>query len=249
MAIIWDRARFDAEYILHGYKTPWGIPNTHPKLKLHYHRGPLIKAATAQVTALLAQPGFAQVSQLVIVGGGFGWAAEAFEAAGITTIHTEIGGHILATQGTTEEGEFIDALAAAGLPTDGSYRMFGPDGTLSLDPLTHWGARNVRNVKQAVEEDLSTNGSRNAVRRQFQGNLDGILTELVLESLDDNELANFLSDVEALRPNPAANVIHLLVPDHSNPDFNSKTHQGWKDFIVGLGLDHFVVDARNYAVL
>ncbi len=262
MALTWDRTLYDEMYVLHGYKTRWGIPSTlaqvglapegdktpYPKFKVHYHRGPMFNATVTLIKDLLALPGVPNITKALVIGGGFGWSVEALEANGIEAFHTEIGDHILNTQGTTEEQEFLDALAAQGLDT--TYRMWAEDGTLTLDPLIRWGARNVRNKKQAVEEDIASKGSRNKVKNKFTGNsMDIIITELVLESMDDNELANFLSDVEALRPNPTVLVLHVIVPNHPDVRFNQKSLQEWHDFIVGLGLNHLVLDVSTFEVL
>lgn len=254
MAVDWDKSRYDLEYQHHAYSTRWGIPaktdgEPTPKLIVGYARGLMVKAQQARVDRIIANSKIPAFSSVAVIGGGIGLSVEAFEVRGISAVHTEISDYLLQAEGTSEEAEWIGWLKSSGLPSDGTYRMYGEDGKLSLDPLDYWGARKIKNVKTALQEDLGTTGSRSKVRRALNGGMNCIISELVLESLSDLEVEKIIQDMERTKFNSEDIVIHLLVANSGNPIFNSKTLKEWKALITAAGMNHIVVDTPTFEVL
>lgn len=229
MALIWDKQLFDEMYEING--EPWGHPGTRPGIKLHYHKFVMKNAIKNKAIEMLSLPGMASINTIAVVGGAFGWTVEAIEESGRTAIVVDTSDYIVNNFGGTEENELREHIQAAGLDPD-IDTIQGPSGP--INPLVLYGAFTSRSSGNLEPQDLTTNGSRNAVRQALGNQLDAILTEDVLPGLDDLEAVEFISNVDATRQNPADTVIHMVTPIikggvATDPRLNQKTILEWKN--------------------
>ncbi len=250
MVLVWDKTLFDEMYSAvlwtHGVR---GSPKV-PSAAGYYWIG---KKASAerQIAVMLAKPGFASLSDIAIIGGGYGWTAEILIAAGINAISVDTSPHILATQATSEETEIRDALTARGFDPDNLPTLMDPDDPNAVftgDPFSIWLRTDGKRTSIAVVgEDMANNGSRNKVKQALPGNLDGILTEYALDSMEtDAESLELIERCEQLRPNPAAQVVHLISEGVGDLRLNTKTQAEWRTLLDDNGFnDHFVAKSNG----
>ena len=241
---VWDKALFDSLYSLPGWST--GIRDATRVPMFHYNWFAMQPEINNIITMYLGMPGFAQLSDIAIVGGGYGWTAEALEAQGINVVVVDTSPHIIGTLNVSEEQELRDTLAADGWDPDNLPVFIGPDWNTPVDPWAFWlRPDNVRSAATVLDEDLSTAGSRRNVRNALPSNMDGILTEYALDSQESEADALVLIErCEQLRPNPNCNVIHL-VSGSSVPPFISYTKEEWRGLLDANGYNHWVVDSAG----
>lgn len=187
---------------------------------------------------------------MAIVGGGYGWTAEEIAAQGVSVVVVETSDHIINTVGVSEEQELRDTMIADGWDPDNLPVFIGPDWNTPVDPWTFWlRPDNVRSAATVLDEDLSTTGSRRNVRNALPGNMDAILTEFAIDSMDSGDDAASLVLIERceqLRPNPNCNVIHLIEPNPFDQTLNVKTAEEWRALLDANGYtDHYVVDING----
>lgn len=246
MALIWDKALFDEIYKCNGW--PYGVRNFTRVPIFHYNWFGQQRYINSIVERFLALPGAAQVTDLAIIGGGYGWTAEVLESHGINAISVDISPHILSTKDTSEEQDLRGYLSAGGFDPDALPIMMSPeDPNAPCNPWNYWlRTDGKRTSKTVVDEDLSTTVSRNAVKSALGGNIDAIVSEFALETVEtDQEALVFIERCEQLRPNPAAQVIHMVTEPPHDPRFISKTSQEWKTLITTNGYNHYVVNMRG----
>jgi hypothetical protein len=241
------RASWDASYDIGG--EPWGHPNTRPEVRLHYNRFTMEKAIKKRCDRMLERvPRFAQARDILIVGGGFGWAAEHFRDLGRNVVVTDISVWILDTQRETEEDDLNSYIIAAGQDPF-TFEMIGPDGKMHR-PLDLWG-RSVKAKGDVVDEDLSTPGSRAAVRNMSPTDI--VLTEGVLDGLEDP--LPFIENIEQYRQNPSVVPIHFVAalregenPFDRNAGWSWRTPTEWRTLLDDNGFnDHRLIDMSNLA--
>ncbi len=248
MALTWDKTLFDEMYSAtlwtHGVR---GSPRV-PSVAGYYKFGKL-QHTTRVVAGLLSQPGWASVTDLIILGGGFGWIAEALIAEGVNVVVVDTSPYVQANIDVSEETEIRAALTDRGFDPDNLPILMDPDDPNAIftgDPYLLWtnsGVRTTLTADDILDEDLANNGSRNRVQNALPGNADAILTEFLLESSEnDTEAADLATLAEDLRKNPAQTVVHLVTGgDAGDPRLNFKTQAEWKSFLTGLGFgDHIV---------
>lgn len=250
MAIVWDRALFESLYRSNGW--PYGVrhgPNGNKIPTFHYHWRPQQPRIQRLVNRYLSLPGFDQVSDVAIVGGGFGWTAEVLANNGINVISVETGDYVANTYNTSEEGELRELITNQGLDPDNLPLLISPN-----DPNTpasnteiwdYWlHPSGQRTSAQIVFEDLSTNGSRRNVRQALGNNIDAILSEFVIDSVETEADALVLIErCEQLRPNPACTVIHMVHKDGVVPEFIAGPLSYFRNLLDVNGYtDHWVVD-------
>lgn len=247
---VWDKTTFDSMYSGNGW--PYGIRGATRVPRFHYHWFVQRQGIQNNVDRYLALPGFAQVSSVAIVGGGYGWTAEILATHGITAISVDTSPYILATQNVSEEQELRDCLVAGGFDPDlgdGVQYMSPDDPNATTNPWTHWlRPDGVRTSITVVDEDLATNGSRRNVRQALGNNLDAIVTEFAIDSMDAGDDAASLALIERceqLRPNPACTVVHLIEPNPFDTVLNVKTAQEWRALLDANGYNHVVIDMRG----
>jgi hypothetical protein len=249
---VWDKALFESLYSCNGW--PYGIRGASRVPRFHYNWFGNIPSTRAMVDRYLALPGFAQLSDVAIVGGGYGWTAELLS---INAISIDTSPHIINTKDTSEEAELRDYLTQLGFDPDrlndglAGIRFMSPDDPNAwVNPWDYWlRADGVRTSVTVADEDLSTNGSRRNVRTALGNNIDAILTEFAIDSMDAGDDAASLALVERceqLRPNPACTVVHLIEPNPSDLVLNVKTAAEWRTLLDANGFtDHVVMDMQG----
>ena len=249
---VWDKTLFETMYSCNGW--PYGIRGSSRVPRFHYNWFGMIPATRNVVDMYVTMPGFAQLSDVAIIGGGYGWTAELLSTYSINAISIDTSPHIINTKDTSEEAEIRDYLTQLGFDPDrlndgpAGIRFMSPDDPNAwVNPWDYWlRADGVRTAVTVVDEDLSTNGSRRNVRQALGNNIDGILTEIVLDSMEtENDALVFIERCEQLRPNPAVNVVHLVMDGHSDPRFLSYTKEQWRALLDANGYNHWVVNLRG----
>lgn len=247
MALIWDKALFDEMYSGYGWK--WGVRGSPRKPMFAYNWFAQKDRLEAQANRLLAQPGFAQVSHLAIIGGGFGWLSEYLTAQGITVVNIETSPYVTADKDNSEEADLRAQLTAQGFDPDNLPDLMDPNDPNAVhpDPWSLW-LRPTRSVSTILEEDLANNGSRNRVKNALSNNMDGIFTEYVLDSMEfDSEVLDVCDKAEQLRPNPSVPVIHLVGDDtFGHPQMLHKPLTEWRTLLDANGFSqHFLTDQNG----
>jgi len=248
MALVWDKALYDIMYRLPLWQ--WGVRD-YPRVPFgHYNWFANKQSTQNNITAMMAAPGFAQVSDVAIVGGGFGWTADLLAGMGINAVVVEISPWILANKDLSEEQQIRDDLTEFGFDPDNLPTLIGPDYTTPVDPWQYWlRPEGKRCIATVLEEDLSTNTSRRNVKQALNNNIDAIVTEFALDAYeagDDAGPALLAERCDALRPNPACTVVHIIQPNENDTFLNWKTAAEWRTFLDGLGFtDHRVVNMQG----
>ena len=200
---------------------------------------------------MLELPGFASLTDVAIIGGAFGWLAEALVANGINAFSVDTSDYIVSTENVSEEQELRDALTLQGFDPDNigdQVGFYDPslDRVLTTPEIwAHWLRADGKRTSIAVEqEDMEGNASRNRVKRRAQGTLDAIVTEYAIESMEtDAESLAMIERAEQTRPNPACTVVHMVSGGTGDPRFNWHTGTEWKALLDANGFtDHWVVE-------
>lgn len=245
---VWDKAFFESQYTGNGW--PYGIRGKTYVPRFHYNWFNVRLSAAAYVSRYLELPGFAQLSDVAIIGGGYGWTCEALAAHGINAISIDTSDHIINTYNTSEEAELREYLTARGFDPDlgdGVVYMSPDDPNSPCNPWDFWlRPDGVRTSVAILDEDLSTNGSRRNVRQALSSNMDAIVTEYAIDSMDAGDDAASLALVERceqLRPNPACTVIHVIGENPDDVILNVKSPAEWRALLDANGYtDHVVMD-------
>lgn len=258
MAVVWDKVLFDSMYVTSswraGLRQEAGQPYRKPPA-FNYNWFGMLPTLEVKVDVLLSVPGAAQITDLCVIGGGFGWTAEILESRGINTINVDTSEFVLANASISEEQDIRDRLTAIGLDPDNLPDMFmSPvDPNATVNPWAYWlHPSGARSSKPVIGEDLSTNQSRRAVRQAISNNMDAIFTEFVIDGFDaETDVLTFVDRVQQLRPNPACNVIHMCGSQTFSPEiFLDYTAQQYKDLLTANGFtDHYVVDQTGRVYL
>jgi len=257
--LIWDKTLYDALYSVRAWEH--GVRDF-PRIPRHHYswfvQQPRILRTKNVITNLLAQPGFSQVSDLCIVGGGMGWTTELLVAAGINVINVDTSPYVSGNWQTSEETEIRAWLTADGFDPDNLPAFADPVDPNAdvVDIWAHWlhpsGGRVGLDGTRMVFEDISTSAGRRAVRRDYAlpNNIDAIMTELALDGFDqadgDGPVINFVANVDALRPNPACQVVHIIEHNPFDVLMINKTLADWKAWLTLNGFSgHFVADTSG----
>lgn len=218
------KADFDAAYSLRGESRPG--PGR-KRVMLNYHRAAMWPFCEKRAAALVNTFGWPTDTNILIVGAGFGWTAEAMETNhGYTNIVSiDSSNWIQSAQDTSEESEIDAAITAVGLePTSG-------EGLAIKGQLYSPGNR--RRASRAVEnEDLSNNGSRNRVRN-ILGDISVGISEDVLPALSDSEILDIADRIDRINAGIAR--IHLVTPllpgQNQDPAYNWHTLAEYKSLL------------------
>lgn len=249
MALTWDKALFDELYTATGWR--YGVRLSSMTPRFHYQWCVQKFRLQTTLTSMLTLPGFAQVSDVAVIGGGFGWLSELLQAQGINVINVETSEYVLANVAVSEEADLRGYLTSQGFDPDNLHdqiRFMSPDDPnlelASGEIWQHWlHPSGGRSVITPASENISSNAGRNAIKRALSNNMDAIITEHLLDSMStDAEVLSVCADVQALRPNPAVAVIHLVDDsDQGDPRLVSKTIEGWRALLDANGFtNHYV---------
>lgn len=219
----------------------------------HYHHFAQLERLENLVNKYIGLPGFASLSDIAIVGGGFGWTAELLAGHGINAISIDVSPYIIDNESISEEAELRTHIALLGHDPDNLDPtikfMSDVDPNLELTTSEMWvkwlRPDGVRTSIPVENEDLANPGSRNKVKQRLGNNMDAILTEDALEGEPlDSDALTIIERCEQLRPNPAVTVIHLITGAIvADARLNSKTGADWRAFLDANGFnDHWVID-------
>ncbi len=233
MSLLWDKTQYDNSYIL---RVPEDGSDANrgqrPKLMVHYHHHVMRGIAQWAHINCKKMFGVPDGARVCLIGGGFGWSAEVWRSNGHTVAVTDTSDYILGGVGSSEEQEFRDAMVASGWNPDSSIGQQYIQLMLRNEP------DNSRTKETIQEEDLSTKGSRNKVRNSLGGNIDWVITELVLESFSDVELFDIVERAHKLADG-VLNIGHFVSlrrdDGSQTPDLNWKTAQQWRALLDSLG--------------
>lgn len=236
MAITWDKTLFDLAYSFDA--EPDGHPNTRPPIMLHYNRYVLYPEALRRANFFIQQFGLTSSSQVLIIGCGFGWTAEALNNLGIPCIGTDISAYIQSNKSLSEDSDITAAIQAVGLdPTQG-------EGLGHFNRLRGGGIRTAATI---LNEDSSAAPSRNRVKSAFTAAITLIITEDLVTSLSDAEDVTLQSNI--VKYGSTIPICHF-VTEFANPNppfnFNSKSIVEWKALFPTATI---VADGYVYKVL
>jgi len=218
MATVWTKELFDLAYNVSA--EPGGHPASRAEVRLHYNRAALYPTMLARAQRFIEVLALTPADRIVVVGCGFGWTVEALQSLGMTVVGCDISAHVQSSKNATEDTEVDDAVRAAGLDP-----MAG-DGLTVATRLKDGGPR----ARVAVlNEDSTSNQSRNRVKTVLGSNPTVVITEDVVISLTDTECAALQTNIA--RYATGVRVVHYLT-ELANPNppfnFNSKTAEEWK---------------------
>lgn len=199
---------------------------------------------------------------VALIGSGFAWTAQGLVNGGtLAVVGTELSPYIHAAKDTSEEQDIRDFCVRSGIDPDVHKVICWPDtpgaqfldGEWRISPLDWWLPRgSVPRSPQwltIVNEDGSNNGSRGRIKnelRDITGSQTGddihhIITEEVLNSLDDPDAANLVDWLQSastqnnITPTGGADVFHMLSPlqvgANQSADLNWKTYDDWRTFL------------------
>jgi len=244
---VWNKALFDQVYSLPGWQ--WGV--RHNRLpRFHYNWFAMQPIVQNMAARYQVAPGFAQISDVAIIGGGYGWVGELLsQTYGVNVVNVDTSEHVVNTITTSEEQELRDTLTSDGWDPDNLPVFMGPDWNTPVNPWDYW-VRNdgLRCSITLAAEDMSTNGSRRNVRQALSNNMDAIITEEALDSQDTEADALVLIErCEQLRPNPNCNVVHLIdgSGQPSTLPFINYTTGEWRALLDTNGFNHWLIDAAG----
>lgn len=237
----WDtKADWDTAYDK-GAEGEWGHPSTRPEVRLHYVRGNrqgLIDRIADHYDQYIGPAGYNR--RFCIVGGGFGWVADALYSKGFTNVVVaDDSVWIQAEKDNTDEADIIAECAVAGLAADHPR---------TLQIIAKFGTSGPRRgTIDIVDATVATSDGRTAIRNALGGWPQVVVSEDVMTSLDDAECLQLASDMAAF-PGAAQTIVHVvstLQAQGQDPVFNWKSLADWKALIPG---DTWI-DARTGEVL
>ena len=249
MAGTWDKSTFDSLYKTKAWSH--GTRGWNKPISFNYQWWGQRRRTRALANTYLTLPGMASIQDIAIVGGGFGWTAEVLAESGRNAISVDIGDYIIANENVSEEQEIRDTLTAQGLDPDNLPIFMDPnDPNREMQNNEIWGywlrPDGKRTSIPVEQEDLSTNASVRNVKQRLGNNIDVILSEFVLDSMEtDAEALSVIENCERLRPNPACNVVHILSTGLSTkgPVLLNKDRDGWRALLDSNGFtDHYIFD-------
>jgi len=245
---VWNKETFDRYYFTNGWE--YGIIGKNYRPAFRYNWYGMKSFVKTHVSFYLDLPGFQSVSDVAIVGGGYGWTCEVLSEFGINSVSIDVSPHIINTYNTSEEGDLRSYLIELGFDPDlgdGVVYISPDDPNAGCNPWDYWLRQDgVRTSANILDNDLSTNGQRRSVRQALGNNIDAILTEYALDSSDEGDDTSPLvlaERCEQLRPNPSCSVVHIIVGNAvPGSGLNTKTVSEWSSFLAANGFsDHIVV--------
>lgn len=155
---------------------------TYPRktLRLHYHRYVHMPHAQKLADKIEIDFNITTEDRILVVGCGFGWLVEALSARCMKAVGTELSPWIHEAKDTSEKVEITDAMVTAGIVRESEtwnrvLRIALADG--------------YRTAATILREDSLSAVSRNNVVQELGGDPDIVITEEVLNMLDEEETA------------------------------------------------------------
>lgn len=183
-----------------GYNMLTGIDKN---FVLHYH--PLIIKPEAQKRAqLLIDAGLVDAnSSLVIVGGAFGWLAEALRVMvpGLAAVTIDLSQYVQDVKGVSPDDELIETIQAIGY----DHTVSGSIGEWIFNQFTDPNPRSA-DIITVLQEDMSNNGSRNRIRAKLPRDCTRIITEEVWQVMDATE-QGYVNDASTAWSIPVTHII------------------------------------------
>ena len=230
----------DYDGIYYARLEPDGHPASRPAVVVNYCRWLDYPWHQTAATNLISILGLQPTQRIVLVGSGFAWTLEAlvlehgFDPARVVGVDTSA--YVHSAKATSEEADIRAAISAVGLdPNTGR-------GAELLARAWDGGAR-VRAGIRIINETLTNNASRRRTRDAVGQPIDWVISEVMLESLTDNEAILASQNVHAIDA-PTTGVAHIVTTQHSGTDrygnpvsFNLKSLAAWKAL---LPADRFI---------
>lgn len=236
MAIVWNKELYDLAYSK--VVEPNGFnPQARGPIRLHYHRCVWYPEAVRRATFFKNHFNLSSSTAVLIIGCGFGWTVEALNELGVPAIGTETSAYVQGQKGANEDAELVEAIERVGLLSAAG------EGKILLSNFRGDGVRTRANI---LNEDSSSNASRNRVRSALSsGTLSLCITEDVVTSLTDSECATLRSQANSY----SVPIAHFLTENANTSApffFNSKSLTGWKALFPS---DTVIADGAPYRVL
>ena len=178
MALIYDKALYDAHYSVRAWEH--GVRGVDRVPRHHYNWFVQTQGNFARlknnVAALIGGPGWAQLSNIAIIGGGFGWTAELLLEVDPTLniVNVETSSHVINTLSQSEEADLRGYLTADGFDPDNIDFLVDPNTGNTLTNAEAWATwlrpDGLRSSITTLDNDLSTNGQRRDVRQALGNN-------------------------------------------------------------------------------
>lgn len=171
------------------FKSPHVLDGAEITCRLHYHPH-VQKPHKAQVAQRLVDYFIAEGvpltadDRICIIGGAFGWTAEALEdlVPGLEACSVDLSQYVQDTKDSSPDDELIESIEAEGhTHTDGGVGQFLFEKFTDANPRSRDGSK-------VLQEDLSSNQSRNKIRQALK-NTDPtrVITEELWQLIDQTE--------------------------------------------------------------
>lgn len=216
-------------------------------LRTHYHNFIVKNAIGRTMQKLVTKLNIVTGSRIVVIGAGFGWSVEWLNANGYVAIAVDPNQYLIDKAPTSEEPEITTLIAAKGRdknelridPSDGQEKPL-------LDILVRQDGKRTNEI--LINENMKTDGSRRAVWNQLTNNMDYVITENMLSTLNDAEVIDVADNIEECKKLQAGvTVIHLDTwldtSGRFDTGYNWKTGPEWRAFFDNtLNLpDHILI--------
>lgn len=269
-----SRAGYESYYAIRAERAGWKpagdayAPARSSPVYTHYNEFHFGEGQIALAEAMKAAISLDN-APVALVGSGFAWTAQGLVNAGtLAVVGTETSSYIHTAKDTTEEQDIRDFCARAGIDPDVHKVLCWPDtpgaefldGEWRISPLDWWLPRGVvpRSPQwlTIVDEEGQNAGSRGRIKNQLRditGSQTGddihhIITEEVLNSIDDPDAANLIDWMQSasqqnnITPTGGATVWHMISSSKpgnkfqaTHPELNWKTYDEWRTFLNANG--------------
>jgi len=250
MALVYDKTLYDRQYSVRAWEH--GFRNTPRCPRHHYSHFVQRERIRKTVQMILDLDGFDLATNILLIGGGFGWTGERLQDNHAKiVVNVDPSPYIQANKNVSEEVEIRQWLIDDGFDPDNIDYLMHEDQTRTLTNAEVWArwlrADNIRTNVETLDEDLDNGPSRNRTRLALP-NMDFIVTEWVLDSWQTSQEANaFCNNVNRTRPDVSVPIVHITDYAQNPPDgMISRTVNHWRTWLDSNGwTDHVVVNSRG----
>ena len=187
----WTKAQYDDAYSFRIERYLGGHPNTRPEVKIHYHEysmGPIMIERWRGILPIIT-PAITPADFVLVVGAGFGWGVRALKnRIGCAAIGIDESPHIQDEKDGNDTLEISAKITAVGLdPTTGR----------GFEILSFCRTPGARAKELVLDEDMSTQGSRNRIRNALGDHPTWICVEdIVDDSMTDAEITTLAGHLD-----------------------------------------------------